>query len=148
MSSARLIASCFGLGRVRIAPGTVGSLFGVACFALLLAPASLFVQVAAVLGASVIGVAAATAVTRELGREDPQEVVIDELAGMWLAMLGTTGWMTWTVAFLLFRLFDVTKPFPVRNLEALPEGWGIVADDLAAGAYAGIATWLVMRWIG
>jgi len=67
-------------------------------------------------------------------------VVIDEVLGQWLTLAGAAAlnWKSWLAAFLLFRLFDIWKPFPVRQLEALPGGWGIVADDLMAGLYGAL----------
>ena len=81
---------------------------------------------------------------RESGRKDPQFVVIDEVAGQAIALLFMpANWRGALIALVLFRLFDITKPFPVRQLENLPEGWGIVFDDVAAGLYAlGVASLL------
>ena len=70
---------------------------------------------------------------REIGSGDPSEVVIDELAGMWIALLGSTQWQYWIAAFLVFRLLDIIKPFPANVAERLPGGWGIMADDVVAG---------------
>jgi phosphatidylglycerophosphatase A len=95
-----------------------------------------------------LGVPAATIVARESGRKDPGFVVIDEVAGQWIALLfSPADWRHGLIALILFRLFDITKPFPVRRLESLPEGWGIVFDDVAAGLYAlGVAS-LLRIWI-
>jgi phosphatidylglycerophosphatase A len=74
--------------------------------------------------------------------------VIDEVAGQWITLLGSPfGWRSALLALLLFRLFDITKPFPVRRLERLPEGWGIVFDDVAAGLYALGVSWLLQLFI-
>lgn len=132
----RLVASCFGLGKLWPAPGTWGAAFGLALFATLLANRPLWVQVAAVLGAAAIGVVAASVSAGALGSDDPSEVVIDELSGMWIALLGGGGWGAWLLAFFAFRALDIVKPFPADRLEALPGGWGIMADDWMAGAYA------------
>ena len=87
--------------------------------------------------AAAIGIPAATIVARESGREDPGHVVIDEVAGQWLTLaVCRADWPHALLALVLFRLFDITKPFPARQLESLPEGWGIVFDDVAAGLYA------------
>jgi phosphatidylglycerophosphatase A len=85
------------------------------------------------------GVAAAV-----YGRKDPGFVVVDEVIGQWIAMAGilTWNWKTALAAFALFRLLDITKPFPARRAEALPGGLGIVADDVAAGAYAALVLFL------
>ncbi len=84
---------------------------------------------------------------RQLGRDDPGLVVIDEVAGQWIALSGAThlNWRSLTLAFLLFRLFDIWKPWPTRPLEKLPGGWGIVLDDCMAGVYAAAALMLFGR---
>ena len=91
-----------------------------------------------------LGVPAATIAARESGRKDPGFVVVDEVAGQWVALLNCPAdWRHGLIALVLFRLCDITKPFPARQLEALPDGWGIVFDDVAAGLYAwGIASLL------
>jgi len=96
----------------------------------------------------ILGVPAATIAARESGRHDPGFVVIDEVIGQWIALLfSPADWRHALIALLLFRLFDITKPFPARQLESLPEGWGIVFDDVAAGLYAlGVAS-LLRIWI-
>lgn len=83
---------------------------------------------------------ASTRTARILNTEDPGMVVVDEVLGQWLTLLGAAAlnWKSFLAAFALFRLFDIWKPWPVRRLEALPEGLGIVADDLAAGVYGAI----------
>jgi phosphatidylglycerophosphatase A len=92
----------------------------------------------------VLGVPAATLVERESGRTDPGFVVIDEVAGQWIALVGSPAdWRHGLIALVLFRVFDIAKPFPVRRFERLPGGWGIVFDDVAAGLYAlGVASFL------
>ncbi len=90
----------------------------------------------------IFGIPAATIVERQSGRHDPGFVVIDEVAGQWVALLfSPVDWRHGLIALVLFRLFDIVKPFPVRRFERLPGGWGIVFDDVAAGLYAlGIAS--------
>ena len=87
---------------------------------------------------------AAGETARQAGMKDPQFVVVDEVVGQWLALAGARAlnWKSWLAAFLLFRLFDIWKPFPARQAESLPGGWGIMADDWVAGIYAGIGLWL------
>jgi len=81
--------------------------------------------------------------------KDPQRVVIDEVAGQWLAILPVAlDWHYYLVAFLLFRFLDITKPWPLKNFERMPGGLGIMADDIGAGVYAGILTWLIAFWLG
>jgi phosphatidylglycerophosphatase A len=95
-----------------------------------------------------LGVPAATIAARESGRHDPGFVVIDEVAGQWIALLGSPAdWRHGLIALVLFRLFDITKPFPCRRLERLPGGWGIVFDDVAAGLYAWGAAAILRLWI-
>jgi phosphatidylglycerophosphatase A len=95
-----------------------------------------------------IGIPAATIVAREAGREDPQFVVVDEVAGQWIALIGARpDWAHALVALALFRLFDIWKPWPVRRLEQLPGGWGIMLDDVAAGLLALGVGLVAERWV-
>ncbi len=159
-----LLTSCFGLGRLPVAPGTWGSLPPAIIFTLMSyfgAPGVLIsiVMVALVLFGSAVCVKFAPIVIVATGKDDPAEVVADELAGQALTFLAvpllatwpTTGnqiWVTAILGFLLFRLFDITKPWPIRKLEKLSSGWGILADDLLAGVYAGIVLLVCVRfWI-
>lgn len=95
-----------------------------------------------------VGVPAATALARDVGRKDPGIVVIDEVIGMVVATIGV-GLDLWNLlaAFCLFRFFDILKPWPCRALERLPRGWGIVMDDVCAGFYTLGVMNLLMRWI-
>jgi phosphatidylglycerophosphatase A len=139
----RVVATWFGVGRAPIAPGTAGTLAAVPLY--LLAwwsgrPAVLLVLTVAV---ACVGLLAGGAVARARNVADPPEVVIDEVAGYLLTCwFGPFGWRTAAVAFVLFRVFDVTKPWPICNLESLREGWGVMADDLGAGLAAGAVVWL------
>jgi len=147
------IATFFGAGRLKPGPGTwgsVGALLVWTAFARLAHPTPHILLLALLAGialALIFGVPAATIAARESGKHDPGFVVIDEVAGQWITLLFCPpDWQHALIALALFRLFDITKPFPVRNLERLPEGWGIVFDDVAAGLYAlGIAS-LVRLW--
>ncbi len=148
------IATFFGAGLGKPGPGTWGSVAAVllwAAFAWGLQPAPQTLLLALIAGIALtllLGIPAATRVARESGRKDPQCVVIDEVAGQWITLLGSRAdWRHALLALLLFRIFDITKPFPVRQLESLPEGWGIVLDDVAAGLYALGVAWLLHHWI-
>jgi phosphatidylglycerophosphatase A len=138
---ADLVGTFFRIGRIRPGSGTWASAATVLVWAALsrsLAP-SLRVPVAIGLAAAVIliGIPAATRVARGSGIKDPQFVVIDEVAGQLVALIAVPlAWKSFLAAFILFRVFDILKPPPVRQLEALPEGSGIVLDDVAAGLYA------------
>src|SRR5580658_7865459 len=138
---ATLVATFFGAGRLRPGPGTWGSLAAVVVWAL----ASSRIPVAnrtwatiiAAIVVSLIGIPAATLVARSCGLKDPQFVVVDEVAGQLVALIAVPlAWKTFLAGLILFRIFDIWKPFPIRRLERLPEGTGIVVDDLGAGLYA------------
>ena len=148
------VATFFGAGLGKPGPGTWGSVGAVlvwAAFVWGFHPGKTTLLIALIAGIVLViavGVPAATIAARESGRHDPGFVVIDEVAGQWIALLGSPAdWRHALIALVLFRLFDITKPFPARQLERLPEGWGIVFDDVAAGLYAlGVAA--VLRiWI-
>ena len=138
---AMLVATFFGVGRLRPGPGTWGSAVTVVLWAALchaLAP-SLRMPVAITLAGLVtlVGIPAGTLVARGSGMKDPQFVVIDEVAGQLVALIAVPlAWKSFLAGFILFRAFDIVKPPPVRQLEAIPEGAGIVLDDVAAGLYA------------
>ena len=140
--AANLIATLFGCGLSPFAPGTVGSAAALAIGALLYRHAGFewwgFLALAALLFGPAVW--AAGVVARASGIEDPGFVVVDEVIGQWIAMAGARplNWKSCLAAFLLFRLFDIWKPAPVRQLEALPGGWGINADDVMAGVYAAL----------
>lgn len=138
---ATLIATFFGVGRLRPGPGTWGSLATVLLWWELSRTISPNLQsiTAIALAALVfiVGVPAATRVARASGLKDPQFVVIDEVAGQLITLIGVpVSWKSLLLGFILFRGFDIVKPPPVRQLEKLPEGLGIVIDDVGAGLYA------------
>jgi phosphatidylglycerophosphatase A len=133
------IATWFGCGRVPIAPGTAGTLGAIPVYWLAVRGGPAAVAAVAVL-LTFVGVWAASVVSRETGKKDPQFVVVDEVAGMLVTMVPAAAfsWPTVAAGFVLFRLLDITKPWPVRALEKLPGGWGIVLDDIAAGALGAV----------
>ncbi len=138
---ATLVATFFGIGRLRPGPGSWGSAVTVLLWAGLahaLAPALRTpIAIALAIAVTLIGIAASTQVARGSGIKDPQFVVIDEVAGQLVALIAVPlAWKSFLAGFILFRVFDIVKPPPVRQLEALPEGAGIVLDDIAAGFYA------------
>jgi len=105
-------------------------------------PGALVLAVAVIL----IGIPAATQVARASDTKDPQFVVVDEVAGQLIALIAVPlAWKTFLAGFILFRAFDIIKPPPVRQLEKLPEGIGIVLDDVAAGIYALVIMQLLLR---
>ena len=145
-----VVATFFGAGFGKPGPGTWGSVAAVllwAAYAWGFHPAPqtlLLVLLAGIAVTLVLGIPASTIVARESGRKDPQIVVVDEVAGQWIALIGShANWRHALIALVLFRLFDMTKPLGIRQLEKLPEGWGIVLDDVGAGLYAlGVASLL------
>lgn len=133
---ATVLATAGGAGFSPVAPGTAGSAVGLLLF-WPLARQPLIVQGAATLAVFLVGVWASTRLARRLGRKDPGLAVIDEVAGQWVTLLALPFTpLTAALGFFLFRACDVIKPWPARSLEGLPEGWGIMADDVAAGVYA------------
>jgi len=160
----RLAASGFGLGWLPLAPGSWGSLPPAIIFALLSyfnASTPVIIVAMAALAATgfIVCVKCAPASIAATGDTDPNEVVADEIAGQAITyalarsfVSGPVWWAQAVGGFLLFRLFDVIKPCPARRLEKLPQGWGILADDMVAGVYAGISLAICLqlwvRWSG
>lgn len=147
---ATLTATLFGVGRLKPGPGTWASAVTVIAWAALShsLPVNLRLPTALALAGIVtaLGIPAATRVSRASGKKDPQNVVIDEVAGQLIALLGAPlVWKTLVTGFILFRAFDIVKPPPVRQLERLPEGTGIVLDDLAAGIFALLVMQLILH---
>jgi phosphatidylglycerophosphatase A len=140
--AAFLIATVFGCGLSPIAPGTVGSLAGVASAWALIHFFALppFCLAILSLGLVPIGIWSATIAAQMAGKTDPGLVVIDEVLGQWITLAGAlrVNWKMYLIGFALFRLFDVWKPPPARQFEKLPGGQGIVADDLMAGLYGAL----------
>ncbi|NUN02077.1 MAG: phosphatidylglycerophosphatase A [Bryobacteraceae bacterium] len=136
------LATWFGCGLAPVAPGTAGSLGAIAVAILLdhwLHPAAYWWAIAAVL-LSIPAIWAADRTAAGVGKKDPGLVVVDEVVGQWitLAALPSFYWLGVAVAFFLFRLLDIVKPWPARRLESLPGGFGIVADDAMAGLYGAL----------
>ncbi len=159
----RVVGTFFGAGNLKPGPGTWGSVAATLIWWAVLTPhfftlgkysfdyvvpvSPLWPTLLAVLVVTAIGIRAATIVARESGRKDPQNVVIDEVAGQWLTLAATApDWKHALVGLGLFRLFDITKPWPARQLEHLREGWGIMLDDLAAGVYGAIVMLVIRHW--
>lgn len=138
---ATLVATVFGVGRLRPGPGTWGSAVTVLFWWVLTRtiplawqmPSAILLAIAVV----AVGIPAATQVSRATGSKDPPFIVIDEAAGQLIAFIAVpASWKSLLLGFILFRGFDIVKPPPVRSLERLPEGYGIVIDDVGAGIYA------------
>jgi phosphatidylglycerophosphatase A len=147
---ASVLATWFGCGKFPFGPGSIGS----AAAILIAYTTSELLRVSPLLiglcgfAIAPVGIWAAGIEARRCGREDPSQVVIDEVSGQWIAIGGAAviNGLALLAAFALFRLFDIWKPWPVRRLENLPGGLGIMADDVMAGIYAALvlalAGWL------
>jgi len=148
-----VVGTFFGAGLLRPGPGTYGSIaaallwFG-AMHAVHPTPsAAALATLAAAVIVTLIGIPASSIVARESGREDPGHVVVDEVVGQLFALIAIPAdWKHALFALLLFRLFDITKPWPIRRLESLPAGTGIMLDDVAAGVLALACGHLILLW--
>ena len=149
-SLARLLSTWFYCGRSPKAPGTAGSLAALIIAIVLHEYAGFtrwhFLLLAAILFLPAVWAAGVTA--RAANLKDPQFVVVDEVLGLWISLAGAQSfnWKSYVAAFALFRLFDIWKPPPVRQLESLPGGWGINMDDVMAGVYAALVLYLAGRF--
>ena len=139
----KILATGFGAGLSPVAPGTAGTLVGI-MICLLCYPLSLPFRLLFVVAISALSIYVAEQAENIYGKKDDQRIVIDEIAGFQVAMLpvAITG-LHLCLAFVLFRVFDIWKPFPLNRLQRLPGGWGIVADDLGAGVYGGLVMLLL-----
>jgi phosphatidylglycerophosphatase A len=142
------VATVFGIGYAPIAPGTFGSAAGLVVWWLL--PASPAVHAAAILTLFAAGSWSGSVAERHFGRTDPGQVVIDEVMGMLVTLfMNPAGWIGVLLAFFLFRLFDVIKPYPSDRLEKLHGGVGVMADDGMAAIYANLVLraclWIAAR---
>jgi phosphatidylglycerophosphatase A len=153
------IAQGFGIGRIPVAPGTFGSILGVAFFAVLLCGHSVTVIIAGVIICSALSVWLCGEAEKILGQTDPGSVVLDEIAAMPLCFLGSTiligakpelyfrdGWPFTAAVFVAFRIFDVWKPWPVKQSQRLPGGWGVTVDDLLAAVYVNVLAIAFLWW--
>ncbi|MEO6964284.1 MAG: phosphatidylglycerophosphatase A [Acidobacteriaceae bacterium] len=148
------LATFFGTGFLRPAPGTWGSLAGLLLWLVAahwLHPSRLHLAIGTAIAALIallLGIPASAIVAREAATDDPSFVVLDEVAGQWVALIGvaliaaTPRLWEWVAAFLLFRIFDILKPSPAREFDRMHSGFGIMMDDIAAGVYALVILWL------
>lgn len=148
-----IISTGFGAGYCPKAPGTAGALLATLLWYAYATAAgdgavTTVVTAALIVVFTVLGTWSATVAERYWGR-DPGRVVVDEMVGVWIALLAapsaTSAWGYGVAAFVLFRFFDIVKPLGIRALEKLPGGYGIMADDILAGIYSAIVI-LIYRW--
>jgi phosphatidylglycerophosphatase A len=146
-----IVGTFFGTGFGKPGPGTWASVATTLLWGSLARyadPVSLpYFAIGAALVATLIGVPAATRIARSLGKKDPSNVVIDEVAGQMVTFVFVPlNWRCLLAGLILFRVFDIVKPFPVRRLERLPEGTGIMLDDIGAGLYALLIMQLLLHF--
>ncbi|MBC8346694.1 MAG: phosphatidylglycerophosphatase A [Candidatus Marinimicrobia bacterium] len=146
--AAEWISTVFFIGKLPLAPGTWASIIATICWFLLFKDVNPIVLPAIAFFLFLIGVFASDAVVQDTKEHDPSRIVIDEWVGQWLALsmmpvTVTTG----VIGLIAFRIFDILKPGPVRWMERLPGGWGIMADDVAAGIMAFFVLLFSYRYI-
>ena len=161
------VAQGFGVGRIPFAPGTFGSIVGLLWFALLLAPGHPVIFAAGTVLGLAISVWLCGFAEKLLNQKDPSSVVLDEIAaipvcfGSWVGVytwktgalpapgyfFSKANWLLTIGVFAAFRLFDIWKPWPVRQSQDLPGGWGITVDDLLAAIYVSLLMLILMIWI-
>ena len=139
----QILATGFGAGLSPVAPGTAGTLVGLV-ICLLSYPLAWPLRLVYVIAISAVSIYVAGQAEKFYGKTDDQRIVIDEIAGVQVTMLpvAITG-LNLLLAFVLFRIFDIWKPFPLNRFQKFPGGWGVVADDLGAGVYGGLVLFLL-----
>lgn len=146
-SIAKLIATFFYVGLIPIGPGTFGTLATIPLFYFLsFSPLYLYLAITVVI--ILISVWASSIAEEIFGKTDPGQVVADEVCGFLVTMILVPPTISNIfLGFLLFRLFDIAKPYPTRKFESLPGGWGIVMDDVMAGVYSCVTLHILGRWV-
>ena len=128
------IATCFKVGYLPLAPGTWGSAFAILLWWMLLKDLNAYVFGVIIIIFLLIGIVVSNIIIDQSGNHDPSYIIIDELVGQWLALLFLPeGFFNIAIAFILFRFFDIIKPWPIRLIEKVPKGLGVMSDDLTAG---------------
>jgi phosphatidylglycerophosphatase A len=142
--AAKIIGSCLGIGYLPFAPGTFASVFAAACYLLVPSLSDLHILVPTILLSVFLGIWAGAVMEKEYGK-DPSQVVVDELAGQWIALAALPAeYPAILLSFVFFRFFDIRKPGPVDSAQNLPGGFGIMADDVLAGLFANISVRAVL----
>ena len=128
------IATCFKVGYLPLAPGTWGSIFAILVWWVLLKDLDLLIFGIVIILFFFIGIIVSNIIIDQNGDNDPSHIIIDELVGQWLALwMLPDGSFYIIIVFILFRFFDIIKPWPIRFMEQLPKGLGVMCDDLTAG---------------
>ena len=142
---ALLLSTALGIGYIPFAPGTFGSAAGLLLWALM--PSSPLVQGSTIVAPFIAGSWSGSVAERHFGRPDPGQVVVDEVMGMLITLfLNPVGWPGAALGFLFFRAADIVKPYPANQLERLPGGVGVMADDVMAAVYANLAVRGIMQF--
>jgi len=149
---AYFLSTGFFAGKSPVAPGTVGTLVGLIPILIYWTKGGqyqLLNQISITVAVFLIGIWASTVVVESYKEKDPEYIVIDEVAGYMVAMIGfTPTWQHLLLAFVVFRFFDIVKPPPVRFFEKLPSGFGVMADDVVAGIYTWIVMFIAVKYFG
>ncbi|NPA57828.1 MAG: phosphatidylglycerophosphatase A [Aquificae bacterium] len=146
------LSTGFFVGKIPVAPGTLGTLVGVIPILIYWNKGGqyqLLNQISITMAVFLIGIWASTVVVETFKEKDPEYVVIDEIAGYMVAMVGfEPTWQHLLTAFVIFRIFDILKPPPIRYFERLPSGLGVMADDIVAGIYSWIVMFILVKYFG
>ncbi len=135
----KVISTFFGLGYFPVAPGTITSLVVILAYKFYLYQLSWPLYLLIIFFLFVVGVYTSTKFSAESNKKDPRKIVIDEACGQLLVLFRMPeAWFPVLASFILFRVFDIVKPYPIKKVEALPAGWGIMMDDVVAAIYAGV----------
>ncbi len=144
---AYIFATCGGVGFFPVAPGTAATVVGIVLVVLVNSNMTLYVSI--IMGLLALGIPVCSYLERQIGRADPGILVIDEVVGVMVALIGLPlTWSTVIIGFFLFRAFDMFKIYPINRLESLPGGFGIMMDDVMAGLYTNIVLHLALRYAG
>lgn len=135
----KVISTFFGLGYFPVAPGTITSLVVILAYKFYLYQLSWPLYLLIIFFLFLVGVYTSTKFSAESNKKDPRKIVIDEACGQLLVLFRMSeAWFPVLASFILFRVFDIVKPYPIKKVEALPAGWGIMMDDVVAAIYAGV----------
>ncbi len=135
----KIISTFFGVGYFPVAPGTLTSILIVLAYKFYLYKLSWPLYFLIIFLLFLIGVYTSSKFSSDLSKKDPRKIVIDEACGQLLVLFRMSdAWFPVLSCFILFRVFDITKPYPIKKVETLPSGWGIMTDDLVAAIYAGV----------
>ncbi|WP_457643008.1 phosphatidylglycerophosphatase A family protein [Persephonella sp.] len=150
--TAFLLSTGLFVGKIPVAPGTLGTLVGIIPILIYWTKGGqyqLINQISITMAVFLVGIWASTVIVETYKEKDPEYIVIDEIAGYMVAMIGfEPTWQNLLMAFVIFRFFDILKPPPIRFFEKLPSGFGVMADDIVAGIYTWIVMFILVKLLG